>query len=53
MVQAFIIGSDFIGDDNVAMVLGDNIFAGHGFKKRLKEAVDNAASARAYNGLIN
>lgn len=53
LVQAFIIGSDFIGDDNVAMVLGDNIFAGHGFKKRLKEAVDNAASARAYNGLIN
>ena len=30
LAQAFIIGADFIGDDSVAMVLGDNIFAGHG-----------------------
>ncbi|MCI6910398.1 MAG: NTP transferase domain-containing protein, partial [Veillonellaceae bacterium] len=30
LAQAFIIGADFIGDDTVAMVLGDNIFAGHG-----------------------
>ena len=34
LAQAFIIGADFIGDDSVAMVLGDNIFAGHGLKKR-------------------
>ena len=34
LAQAFIIGADFIGDDTVAMVLGDNIFAGHGRKKR-------------------
>ena len=34
LAQAFIIGADFIGDDCVAMVLGDNIFAGHGLKKR-------------------
>ena len=34
----------FIGDDTVAMVLGDNIFAGHGLKKRLKAAVKNAES---------
>ena len=33
LAQAFIIGADFIGDDTVAMVLGDNIFAGHGLKK--------------------
>ena len=39
LAQAFIIGADFIGKDNVAMVLGDNIFAGHGLKKRLKKAV--------------
>lgn len=42
LAQAFIIGKDFIGDDCVAMVLGDNIFAGHGLNKRLKEAVKNA-----------
>lgn len=42
LAQAFIIGEDFIGDDCVAMVLGDNIFTGHGLKKRLKAAVKNA-----------
>jgi glucose-1-phosphate thymidylyltransferase len=41
-----IIGADFIGNDNVAMVLGDNIFAGHGLKKRLKAAVENAESGK-------
>ena len=42
LAQAFIIGADFIGNDSVAMVLGDNIFAGHGLKKRLKAAVERA-----------
>lgn len=42
LAQAFIIGADFVGDDCVAMVLGDNIFAGHGLKKRLEAAVKNA-----------
>lgn len=42
LAQAFIIGADFIGDDDVAMVLGDNIFAGHGLNERLKSAVENA-----------
>ncbi len=46
LAQAFIIGADFIGDDTVAMVLGDNIFAGNGMKKRLKVAVDNAECGR-------
>ena len=36
LAQAFIIGEEFIGNDTVCMVLGDNIFAGHGLKKRLK-----------------
>lgn len=42
LAQAFIIGADFIGNDSVAMILGDNIFAGHGLKKRLRQAVQNA-----------
>ena len=46
LAQAFIIGEEFIGDDSVAMVLGDNIFAGHGLKKRLKAAIENAKSGR-------
>ncbi len=46
LAQAFIIGERFIGDDCVAMVLGDNIFAGHGLKKRLKAAVANAESGK-------
>ena len=46
LAQAFIIGADFIGEDNVAMVLGDNIFAGHGLGKRLKAAVANAENGK-------
>jgi glucose-1-phosphate thymidylyltransferase len=42
LAQAFIIGEEFIGDDNVAMVLGDNIFAGYSLKERLKNAVTYA-----------
>ena len=46
LAQAFIIGEEFIGDDTVAMVLGDNIFSGHGLKKRLKAAVANAETGK-------
>ena len=46
LAQAFVLGEKFIGDDSVAMVLGDNIFAGHGLKKRLKVAVENAESGK-------
>lgn len=42
LAQAFILGEEFIGDDCAAMVLGDNIFAGHGLKKRLRQAVEKA-----------
>ena len=42
LAQAFIIGEEFIGDEPVAMVLGDNIFAGHG----LKAAVENAETGK-------
>lgn len=46
LAQAFIIGADFIGDDCAAMVLGDNIFAGHGLKKRLVKAVETAEGGK-------
>lgn len=39
LAQAFTIGADFIGNDSVCLVLGDNIFQGSGFTKMLKEAV--------------
>ena len=42
LAQAFILGADFIGDDTACMILGDNIFFGHGLKRRLKQAVRHA-----------
>jgi len=47
LAQAFLIGKEFIGDDECAMILGDNIFYGNGFSKILKKAVENAESGRA------
>ena len=47
LAQAFLLGEEFIGDDPCAMVLGDNIFYGHGFKKTLREAAENAANGRS------
>ncbi len=40
LAQAFIIGEDFIGDDKVALILGDNIFHGHGFGESLKSSIN-------------
>ena len=40
LAQAFILGEEFIGDDNVALVLGDNIFYGSGFSSKLKKCVN-------------
>lgn len=50
LAQAFVIGEEFIGKDNVCLVLGDNIFYGHGFIKKLHEAVarQNGATIFAY-----
>lgn len=50
LAQAFIIGEEFIGNDKVALVLGDNIFFGHGFTGMLQEAVcgDEGATVFAY-----
>lgn len=47
LAQAFIIGEEFIDGDEVAMILGDNIFYGHGFSKMLKEAAANAERGKA------
>lgn len=44
LAQAFIIGEEFIGDDSVCLVLGDNIFYGQGFSPKLKKAVETAES---------
>ena len=41
LVQAFILGKDFIGNDSVALILGDNIFYGHGITTLLVDAVNN------------
>ncbi len=46
LAQAFIIGEEFIGDDSVCLVLGDNIFYGSGFTRRLKESVRSAEEDR-------
>ena len=47
LAEAFIIGKNFIGNDPVAMILGDNIFAGHGLKDHLERARNNVMSGRA------
>ncbi|WP_194973860.1 glucose-1-phosphate thymidylyltransferase RfbA [Aquiflexum lacus] len=44
LAQAFIIGEEFIGGDSVCLVLGDNIFYGHGFTKLLQKSVDSVES---------
>ena len=41
LAQAFILGEEFIGDDNVTLILGDNIFYGSNFSKLLKDSVEN------------
>lgn len=45
LAQAFIIGREFVGDDAVCMILGDNIFYGHGLPEKLRKAVSRAEGA--------
>ena len=53
LAQAFIIGADFIGEDHVAMILGDNIFAGHGLKKRLLRAANKQEGATVFGYYVD
>ena len=48
MAQAFIIGEEFIGDDNVALVLGDNIYHGAGLSKMLQKAANKEKGATVF-----
>jgi glucose-1-phosphate thymidylyltransferase len=47
LAQAFIIGEDFIGNDSVCLVLGDNIFYGYGFSKTLRNAKNNVSEGKS------
>ena len=47
LAQAFILGEEFIGDDEAAMILGDNIFYGNGFNEMLENAKKNAEEGYA------
>lgn len=48
LAQAFIIGEDFIGNDSVCLVLGDNIFYGQGFTPKLKQAASQVSGATVF-----
>ena len=48
LAQAFILGEEFIGNDSCAMILGDNIFHGHGLTKRLRAAAENEVGATVF-----
>lgn len=48
LASAFVIGEDFIGNDSVALILGDNIFYGKGFSKILKEAAQKKSGAAIF-----
>ena len=53
LAQAFIIGEKFIGNDKVAMILGDNIFSGYGFKEILKKAVAKESGATVFGYYVD
>lgn len=53
LAQAFILGEEFIGDDSVCLVLGDNIFHGHSFSESLKKASAQQSGATVFGYLVN
>lgn len=52
IADAFIIGEEFIGDDSVALILGDNIFHGHGFSTLMKNAIEKNSGATVFGYLV-
>ena len=53
IADAFIIGEDFINNEDVALILGDNIFHGHGFSTLMKEAIKKRSGATVFGYLVN
>lgn len=53
LAQAFILGDEFIGNDAVAMILGDNIFQGQGLKKRLRAAAEKENGATVFGYYVD
>jgi glucose-1-phosphate thymidylyltransferase len=53
LAQAFIIGEEFIGNDSCALVLGDNIFYGHGFEKKLQAAASGVDGGTVFAYHVN
>jgi len=53
LAQAFILGEEFIGDDNVCLILGDNVFYGHGFRPLLQNAVNLRDGAVIFGYQVN
>ena len=53
LAQAFIIGEDFIGDDSVCLVLGDNIFYGQSFSRQLQAAASRTSGATVFGYLVS
>ena len=53
LAQAFILGEEFIGSDNVCLILGDNIFYGQSFGHQLKRAADQAQGATVFGYYVN
>jgi glucose-1-phosphate thymidylyltransferase len=53
LAQAFILGADFIGSDSVAMILGDNIFHGHGLRKTLLDAASRKEGATVFGYYVD
>ena len=52
MRERFIIGRDFIGADDVALILGDNIFYGHGLPELMAKATARRAAARPFSAIV-
>jgi len=53
LAQAFIIGEEFIGEDSVCLILGDNIFWGHGFTSSLEKAASKSSGATVFGYQVN